>query len=68
MVHNGIIENSDEIKEILARNGYSFVSETDTEVLLNLIDYEYLKSGKNILGSPHKGTGDSPWQLCDCAA
>ncbi|MEZ5011703.1 MAG: hypothetical protein R2744_08955 [Bacteroidales bacterium] len=44
MVHNGIIENSDEIKEILARNGYSFVSETDTEVLLNLIDYEYLKS------------------------
>lgn len=49
MVHNGIIENSEEIKEILAANGYLFVSETDTEVLLNLIDFEYIRSGKNIL-------------------
>jgi len=41
MVHNGIIENAPEIENYLREKGYSFVSETDTEVLLNLIDYEY---------------------------
>lgn len=41
MVHNGIIENAPEIESYLIEKGYSFVSETDTEVLLNLIDYEY---------------------------
>lgn len=51
MVHNGIIENSEEIKPFLADKGYAFVSETDTEVLLNLIDYEYVESGKDILKS-----------------
>jgi glucosamine--fructose-6-phosphate aminotransferase (isomerizing) len=49
MVHNGIIENSEEIREELFTNGYTFVSETDTEVLLNLIDYEYVVSNDNIL-------------------
>ncbi|TFH38998.1 MAG: glutamine--fructose-6-phosphate transaminase (isomerizing) [Bacteroidia bacterium] len=49
MVHNGIIENSEELKEMLAREGYTFVSQTDTEVLLNLIDFEYIKAGKDIL-------------------
>lgn len=49
MVHNGIIENSEEIREELFANGYTFVSETDTEVLLNLIDYEYVVSNDNIL-------------------
>ncbi|HEX5112385.1 MAG TPA: glutamine--fructose-6-phosphate transaminase (isomerizing), partial [Saprospiraceae bacterium] len=38
MIHNGIIENYAVLKEALSRNGYTFKSETDTEVLLNLIE------------------------------
>lgn len=49
MVHNGIIENSPEIEKFLMGKGYSFISETDTEVLLNLIDYEYEQSGGDLL-------------------
>ena len=41
VVHNGIIENYLEIKEELANKGYSFVSETDTEVVPYLIDMYY---------------------------
>jgi len=42
-VHNGIIENYQELKEKLIRNGYKFYSQTDTEVAVNLIDYYYKK-------------------------
>ncbi len=42
-VHNGIIENYQELKEKLTRSGYKFYSETDTEVAVNLIDYYYKK-------------------------
>ena len=42
-VHNGIIENYQEIKEKLEKKGYVFYSETDTEVAVNLIDYYYKK-------------------------
>ena len=42
-VHNGIIENYREIKEKLLHHGYSFYSETDTEVLVKLVDYYYKK-------------------------
>lgn len=42
-VHNGIIENYQELKEKLIRNKYSFYSETDTEVIIKLIDYYYKK-------------------------
>ena len=42
-VHNGIIENYVELKEKLLRNGYSFYSETDTEVATKLIDYYHKK-------------------------
>ncbi len=45
LVHNGIIENSEEIKSILIREGYSFYSDTDTEVLLNLIESEFQQCG-----------------------
>ena len=38
-VHNGIIENYQELKNKLLRNGYTFYSETDTEVAVKLIDY-----------------------------
>lgn len=41
IVHNGIIENYKDIKEELKNNGYSFKSETDTEVACALIDYYY---------------------------
>lgn len=47
-VHNGIIENYQELKEKLTRKGYSFYSETDTEVAIKLIDYYY----KKYLGTP----------------
>lgn len=42
-VHNGIIENYQELKEKLIRHGYKFESETDTEVCVKLIDYYYKK-------------------------
>ena len=42
-VHNGIIENYQEIKEKLIRKGYSFYSQTDTEVLVKCVDYYYKK-------------------------
>ena len=38
IVHNGIIENYDSIRQILIEKGYTFQSETDTEVLVNLIE------------------------------
>lgn len=42
-VHNGIIENYQELKEKLIKKGYSFYSQTDTEVAVKLIDYYYKK-------------------------
>ena len=42
-VHNGIIENYVELKEKLLRHGYTFYSETDTEVVIKLVDYYYKK-------------------------
>ena len=42
-VHNGIIENFQELKAKMERNGYQFYSETDTEVLIKLVDYYYKK-------------------------
>lgn len=44
IVHNGIIENYARLKEDLVKHGYSFKSETDTEVLANLIEYFYLQN------------------------
>lgn len=42
IVHNGIIENYATLKQRLIKRGYTFKSETDTEVLANLIEYIYL--------------------------
>ncbi len=42
-VHNGIIENYQELKAKLIRKGYSFYSDTDTEVAVKLVDYYYKK-------------------------
>lgn len=41
VVHNGIIENHEALKSFLREKGYNFISETDTEVIPNLIDYYY---------------------------
>ena len=46
-VHNGIIENYQELKEKLLRKGYSFYSATDTEVAVKLVDYYYKKYGES---------------------
>ena len=43
IIHNGIIENYDTLRKKLEKRGYTFKSETDTEVLVNLIEYIYLK-------------------------
>lgn len=48
IVHNGIIENYEEIKNELKQQGYNFKSETDTEVACAYIDYIYSKT-KNML-------------------
>ena len=42
-VHNGIIENYTELRAKLLKNGYTFYSQTDTEVLIKLVDYYYKK-------------------------
>ncbi|MDY5845953.1 MAG: glutamine--fructose-6-phosphate transaminase (isomerizing) [Bariatricus sp.] len=42
-VHNGIIENYVELKEKLLKKGYTFYSQTDTEVVIKLVDYYYKK-------------------------
>ena len=42
-VHNGIIENYEELKTKLQRSGYQFYSDTDTEVVIKLVDYYYKK-------------------------
>lgn len=47
-VHNGIIENYQELKDKLIRKGYEFYSSTDTEVAVKLVDYYY----KKYLGTP----------------
>ena len=47
VVHNGIIENYNELKKFLANNGYTFRSQTDSELIPNLIHYYYSKDEQN---------------------
>jgi glucosamine--fructose-6-phosphate aminotransferase (isomerizing) len=51
IVHNGIIENYAELRNMLMTFGYNFVSETDTEVVANMISFEYNKQeyNKNVI-------------------
>jgi glucosamine--fructose-6-phosphate aminotransferase (isomerizing) len=53
IVHNGIIENFYELKKYLIKKGYSFKSQTDTEVIVNLIE-EYYKENNNVYESIQK--------------
>ena len=47
IVHNGIIENYQELRKFLGENGYQFLSETDTEVIPNLIHYYFSKENEH---------------------
>ena len=58
VIHNGIVENYQELKKHLRSEGYTFYSETDTEVIPNLIDSE-MKTGKTF----EKATMDAIKQL-----
>ena len=46
-IHNGIIENYQELKEKLTEKGYTFYSKTDTEIAVKLVDYYYRKTDSN---------------------
>ncbi|MBP9674958.1 MAG: glutamine--fructose-6-phosphate transaminase (isomerizing) [Bacteriovoracaceae bacterium] len=66
LVHNGIIENAEELKKNLIKKGYSFVTETDSEVFLVLLT-SLLDEGKNILQAVgeafQKVTGNSAFVI-----
>ncbi len=49
LVHNGIIENYNELKRMLQSHGYVFYSQTDTEIIVNLIQFNYNESLVNSL-------------------
>jgi glucosamine--fructose-6-phosphate aminotransferase (isomerizing) len=53
IVHNGIIENYNELKNMLLSEGYNFRSQTDTEIIINLIEFNY-KKFNNIFDSIQK--------------
>ena len=55
VVHNGIIENYMKLREWLTSKGYEFLSETDTEVIPNLVDY-YYRDGGNLFDAVVKAT------------
>ena len=61
LVHNGIIENYESIRIFLKEQGFSFNSETDTEVLVNLIEHLHttqgLKTGKAVQRALNPGVG-----------
>jgi glucosamine--fructose-6-phosphate aminotransferase (isomerizing) len=57
VVHNGIIENHNELREHLQKNGYTFVSQTDTEVIPHLIDY-YMKQSESFEHAFKAALGD----------
>jgi glucosamine--fructose-6-phosphate aminotransferase (isomerizing) len=58
VIHNGIVENYQEIKQKLKSEGFEFYSETDTETIPNLIEYE-MRQGKTF----HQATMDTVKQL-----
>ena len=59
LVHNGIIENFQVLKEQLEAKGYTFKSSTDTEVLVQLIDYYYQQNGKDLVSAVCQALNDA---------
>ena len=64
IVHNGIIENYGPLKADLLAKGVTFESETDTEVLVKLIDYFCCAQPKQSPLAAAGGAGDGAGQLC----
>ena len=56
LVHNGIIENYQDLKTMLINNGYTFYSQTDTEVIVNLISYNYNNIQNNAQNNAQNNT------------
>lgn len=54
VVHNGIIENYVEIKEFLRSQGVRFCSDTDTEVVAQLLEYFYCRNGGDLMAAVYK--------------
>ena len=59
LVHNGIIENYQVLREQLQDKGYVFKSTTDTEVLVQLIDYYYQQNGKDLVSAVCQALNDA---------
>ena len=59
LVHNGIIENYQVLREQLEEKGYVFKSTTDTEVLVQLIDYYYQQNGKDLVSAVCQALNDA---------
>ncbi|MEO1596620.1 MAG: glutamine--fructose-6-phosphate transaminase (isomerizing) [Pseudomonadota bacterium] len=55
VIHNGVIENFQEIKDELLEKGYEFASETDTEVAAHLV-HDYVKNGTDLVQAVQKAT------------
>ena len=59
IVHNGIIENYTELKNMLIGEGFTFYSQTDTEVIVNLLQYNYsISNNKNVFETIKKTIGE----------
>ena len=54
VVHNGIIENYSELRDFLSSKGYNFISQTDTEVIPNLIHYHYTNGPESVIEDNHE--------------
>ena len=63
LVHNGIIENYATLKTWLQNEGVGFASDTDTEVIANLIGYFYAKSGEDQGQAPPNGQNKFEWAV-----
>jgi len=65
IVHNGIIENYSKLKQWLVEKDYKFKSETDTEVIANLISYYYLKENLTMVQAIEKASSymEGTWGL-----
>ena len=59
LVHNGIIENYQVLREQLQDKGYVFKSTTDTEVIVQLIDYYYQQNGKDLVSAVCQALNDA---------
>lgn len=59
LVHNGIIENYQILKDQLLEKGYIFTSNTDTEVLVQLVDFYYQKNGKDLVSAVCNALNDA---------